>query len=840
MMAHRLRHIPKLHNRHRIHHNSLDSVRHNYYNRTKQCVSSHHGHVASTPLSKYSTFSTDDASKKSETTLNTPLVIIGGGPTGLTLSILLSRYNVPHTLLESRLPEEIFRHPQAHYLNIRTMEILKHYISPTVYEEVLDAMPNESEWCGFTFGHAVLGRRIARVEHPVKNLKVGMDGNGLLVDEESNQINTPSIGENIAHDFDISADRISACNPGHLAQNKLSRILLEETCLAAKQSNHVHIFHGAKVSRVIDHDNGTLTVEADLIGSEHQHVSNGKSLNCIRFQTSYIVGADGSSSPTRMQHTTSSHMLGDPEMQHLVNVHFRTTSALSNILMSKENKYAIGMLHFVYNQHVVGAYVCHDGKDGEWVLQIPFFPPFQDVSYFDVNRVRKMVFEGLVGDDKQIRTNSVITQNDVDIISIRPWTMSSTVAKSYVIGKNQNIILAGDAAHTFPPAGGFGMNTGIQDAHNLAWRFALAFHSKNNKEYKYPKNDQRMYPALPFTFSSSLKESLLQYNSERQQIASQNAALSVRNYNRTLGIAKACYLDAKHPSLLKSVMSSLPTSMLPLHIKQSSFQKAVDTAMIPLANLAKEGNWHGDRITRNVRRILKSGGGLPLLFPRYEIGFGYGEEDRLDDRDDTAGFLPVLIEGKRVPHLPLFYIGVREKDNIFDKDMFHLQQRDNQEYQSYSKYKLWKNLPIVTLTDLESQLSQRWNQPHTPRFTLILSGNFSPFLVDEIKEKYLIAIQNLIDTSSFGSTFSVDVVEIYTEYTTAVDRLDRLNEESYDAQLDVSYSRIFPSKSVILLDPNDSFTNLFVKTKTQNEAKDNFSIVFVRPDGHIGGVHHFS
>ena len=32
--------------------------------------------------------------------------------------------------------------------------------------------------------------------------------------------------------------------------------------------------------------------------------------------------------------------------------------------------------------------------------------------------------------------------------------------------------LCGDAAHAFPPAGGFGMNTGLQDAHNLAWKLA--------------------------------------------------------------------------------------------------------------------------------------------------------------------------------------------------------------------------------------------------------------------------------------------------------------------------------------------------------------------------------
>ena len=38
--------------------------------------------------------------------------------------------------------------------------------------------------------------------------------------------------------------------------------------------------------------------------------------------------------------------------------------------------------------------------------------------------------------------------------------------------EDRRIFLLGDSAHRFPPAGGFGMNTGIQDAHNLAWKLA--------------------------------------------------------------------------------------------------------------------------------------------------------------------------------------------------------------------------------------------------------------------------------------------------------------------------------------------------------------------------------
>ena len=37
-------------------------------------------------------------------------------------------------------------------------------------------------------------------------------------------------------------------------------------------------------------------------------------------------------------------------------------------------------------------------------------------------------------------------------------------------------ILAGDAAHIHSPAGGQGMNTGMQDAFNLAWKLAMVLH----------------------------------------------------------------------------------------------------------------------------------------------------------------------------------------------------------------------------------------------------------------------------------------------------------------------------------------------------------------------------
>ncbi len=51
------------------------------------------------------------------------------------------------------------------------------------------------------------------------------------------------------------------------------------------------------------------------------------------------------------------------------------------------------------------------------------------------------------------------------------FRISHRIVNSYGRGR---VFVAGDAAHIHPPTGAQGMNTGIQDAHNLAWKLALA------------------------------------------------------------------------------------------------------------------------------------------------------------------------------------------------------------------------------------------------------------------------------------------------------------------------------------------------------------------------------
>ncbi|MEU4209529.1 FAD-dependent monooxygenase [Streptomyces sp. NPDC026206] len=59
----------------------------------------------------------------------------------------------------------------------------------------------------------------------------------------------------------------------------------------------------------------------------------------------------------------------------------------------------------------------------------------------------------------------------VEIVSENVWYLTHRIADRFRDGR---VLLAGDAAHTLSPSGGFGMNTGIADAADLGWKLAGA------------------------------------------------------------------------------------------------------------------------------------------------------------------------------------------------------------------------------------------------------------------------------------------------------------------------------------------------------------------------------
>lgn len=198
----------------------------------------------------------------------------------------------------------------------------------------------------------------------------------------------------------------------------------------------------------------------------------------------WLVGADGAASAVRAH--LGIGMIGDPDLGSLINVYFEgrlhPADETPPLAMSSPNP------------DVPGAFICMDG-DRRWCFHHTYDPAVEQPADFDADRCARLVRSAVgVADD-----------HPLTVRSIRPWTMTALVAERMRVG---SVFLAGDAAHAFPPTGGFGMNSGIQDAHNLAWKLAAV---------------------LQGVGGAALLES---YEAERLPVAYLNTAQSLRNAHR--------------------------------------------------------------------------------------------------------------------------------------------------------------------------------------------------------------------------------------------------------------------------------------------------------------------
>ena len=91
----------------------------------------------------------------------------------------------------------------------------------------------------------------------------------------------------------------------------------------------------------------------------------------------------------------------------------------------------------------------------------------------------------------------------VNIINTSIWQMSGLNAKQY---SNKRVFLVGDSAHRMPPTGGMGMNTGIHDAHNLAWKLAYVINNYAGADLLDSYQQERQ-PIAAYTIEWSCRNS---------------------------------------------------------------------------------------------------------------------------------------------------------------------------------------------------------------------------------------------------------------------------------------------------------------------------------------------
>ncbi|MDR7276792.1 FAD-dependent oxidoreductase [Catenuloplanes atrovinosus] len=162
----------------------------------------------------------------------------------------------------------------------------------------------------------------------------------------------------------------------------------------------------------------------------------------------YLVGADGVKSTVRDLVGIGQRSHGSAG--HFVSIIFRAKIELPDdaprfTLIYLMNPAAQGLLLYI--------------EPGRWMFGVNYYPE-RGQSPADFTRERCVEYARIAAGDPHL---------DVDVESYTPWDATHMVADGYRAGR---VFLAGDACHAHPPAGGFGVNAGVQDAHNLAWKLA--------------------------------------------------------------------------------------------------------------------------------------------------------------------------------------------------------------------------------------------------------------------------------------------------------------------------------------------------------------------------------
>ncbi|GHF26691.1 monooxygenase [Streptomyces mashuensis] len=96
--------------------------------------------------------------------------------------------------------------------------------------------------------------------------------------------------------------------------------------------------------------------------------------------------------------------------------------------------------------------------------------PLRAIDGRELYRLTVSAGEGTpAGDAEQMVRTALGLDTPVEILSDNVWHLTHRIARRFRAGR---VLLAGDAAHTLSPSGGFGMNTGIVDAADLGWKLA--------------------------------------------------------------------------------------------------------------------------------------------------------------------------------------------------------------------------------------------------------------------------------------------------------------------------------------------------------------------------------
>ncbi|MEB9503584.1 FAD-dependent monooxygenase [Bacillus anthracis] len=367
-----------------------------------------------------------------------PVLIVGGGLSGLASALFLAKHNIEYLLIERHPSTAI--HPKAGGITFRTMEL---------------------------FRELGLEQRIRSAGKTLENCRGRIAVHTIA---EANQEEFAQLRVTQYENDEKLLRKVKEISPSK--QTACYQIILEEMMLqeAKTLGGQLSFYH-----ELVSFEQNENGVKATIRNRETEKESV---IHC-----DYVIAADGAKSKIREQLGISTEGRGTIGGYYM-NIYFEAD--LSEFIQGDAFGFSM-----VLHPEVLGALIPVD-NERRWIYHVSYDPlKGERPEDFTIERCKQI-----------IQTAIGSTNVEPEIVSVLPWKAAESTATKF---QDNRIFLVGDSAHIMPPTGGFGSNTGIQDAHNLAWKLAAVIKGKAKPKLLETYHEER-YPVAKLTtdYASSL------------------------------------------------------------------------------------------------------------------------------------------------------------------------------------------------------------------------------------------------------------------------------------------------------------------------------------------------
>ncbi len=341
--------------------------------------------------------------------LQVPVLIIGGGGAGLTASMLLSQLGIKSLLVNARPTTSDL--PKAHVLNQRAMEILNDAgVADAIYKVGTppENMKASAWYAGFAGGSAAAGRKIGQLE---------------------------AWGAGYTDPNWIAASPFPSTNLPQIRLEPILRARAEELAPDMVRFNH---------------EVTAIQQDADGVTAEIRDLTSGDEYTV---RAAYVLACDGGRT---VGPALGIEMEGPRDLAQEISIHM--TADLSRWATDPDV-----LIRWIWVPEIAAMSVLvpmgpekWGPESEEWVFHLNY--PVDDPRAMDDAAI-----------EQDMRTALGIGDHPLEVHKVTRWSLEGVVAQRLQIDR---VFLLGDAAHRHPPTGGLGLNSAIQDAHNICWKVA--------------------------------------------------------------------------------------------------------------------------------------------------------------------------------------------------------------------------------------------------------------------------------------------------------------------------------------------------------------------------------